>query len=70
MHVLVTASFIMVRSMKIWIHVRYKIPKDDTDDVEGVSSKMRVPAKVMWYFPIIPCLKCLFMNKTNAKLMR
>ena len=32
--------------------------------------KKRVPAKVMWYFPLIPRQKCLFMNKTNAKLMR
>ena len=31
---------------------------------------MRVPAKVMWYFPLIPRLKRLFKNKTNAKLMR
>ena len=31
--------------------------------------KKRVTAKVMWYFPLIPRLKCLFMNKTNAKLM-
>jgi len=29
-----------------------------------------VPAKVMWYFSLIPRLKRLFMNKTNAKLMR
>jgi hypothetical protein len=28
----------------------YKIPKDDPGDVEGVSSKKRVLAKVMWYF--------------------
>jgi hypothetical protein len=29
----------------------------------------KVPVKVMWYFPIIPRLKCLFRNKENAKLM-
>jgi hypothetical protein len=49
---------------------RYKIHKDDLGDVEGVSSKKRVPIKVMWYFPIKPHLNHLFMNKTNAKLMR
>jgi hypothetical protein len=49
---------------------RYKIPKDDPGDVEGVSSKKRMPAKVVWYFPIIPRFKYVFMNKTNAKLMR
>jgi len=49
---------------------RYKIPRDDPGDVEGMRVKKRVPAKVMWYFPLIPRLKRLFMNKTNAKLMR
>jgi hypothetical protein len=29
---------------------RYKIPRDDPGDVEGVRTKKRVPAKVMWYF--------------------
>ena len=48
---------------------RYKIPRDDPGDVEGMRVKKRVPAKVMWYFPLIPRLKCLFLNKTNAKLM-
>ena len=49
---------------------RYKIPRDDPGDVEGMRIKKRVPAKVMWYFPLIPRLKRLFMNKMNAKLMR
>ena len=49
---------------------RYKIPRDDPGDVDGIRIKKRVPAKVMWYFPLIPCLKRLFMNKMNAKLMR
>jgi hypothetical protein len=49
---------------------RYKIPQEDPGDVEGVHTKKRVLAKVMWYFSIIPHLKRLFMNKTNAKLMR
>ncbi|XP_014660901.1 uncharacterized protein LOC101772603, partial [Setaria italica] len=50
--------------------LRYKIRRDDPGDVEGQSPKKRVPAKVMWYFPIIPRLKRLFRNKANAKLMR
>jgi hypothetical protein len=29
----------------------------------------KVPAKIMWCFPIIPRLKRLFRNKENAKLM-
>ena len=48
---------------------RYKIPRDDPGDIEGMRVKKRVSAKVMWYFPLIPCLKHYFMNKTNAKLM-
>jgi hypothetical protein len=48
---------------------RYKIPREDPGNFEGVHTKKKVPAKVMWYFPIIPLLKSLFMNKTNAKLM-
>ena len=49
---------------------RYKIHRDDPGDIEGMRVKKRVTAKVMWYFPLIPHLKYLFMNKTNAKLMR
>jgi hypothetical protein len=29
----------------------------------------KVPAMVMWYFPIIPRLKRLFRNKENAKFL-
>ena len=50
--------------------LRYKIRKDDPGDVEGEPPRKRVPAKVMWYSPIIPHLKHLFRNKDNAKLMR
>ena len=49
---------------------RYKIPRDDPGDVDGIRIKKRVPAKVMLYFSLIPRLKRLFMNKSNAKLMR
>jgi len=50
--------------------LRYKIRKNDPGDIEGEHSRRRVPAKVMWYSPIIPCLKYLFRNKENAKLMQ
>ena len=50
--------------------MRYKIRKDDLGDIEGEHPRKRVPAKVMWYPPIIPHLKRLFRNKENAKLMR
>jgi hypothetical protein len=50
--------------------LRYKIRKDDPGDVEGEPPRKRVPAKVMWYAPIIPRLKRLFRNKEHAKLLR
>ena len=49
---------------------RYKIRQNDLGYVDGEPAKKKVSAKVMWYFPIISCLKRLFRNKTNAKLMR
>ncbi|XP_037444804.1 uncharacterized protein LOC119313096, partial [Triticum dicoccoides] len=51
--------------------LRYKIRGDDPgDDVEGQKPRKRVPAKVMWYAPIIPRLKRLFRNKEHDKLLR
>jgi hypothetical protein len=51
--------------------LRYKIRRDDDPGAPvGTPPKMtKVPAKVTWYFPRIPRLKCLFRNKENAKLM-
>jgi hypothetical protein len=48
----------------------YKIRRDDPGDVEGERPKKRVPAKVMWYAPIIPRLKHLFRNEEHAKLLQ
>ena len=45
---------------------RYKTKRDDPSDVEGEPKKKRPPTKVMWYFPIIPRLKQLFVNKAHA----
>jgi hypothetical protein len=50
--------------------LRYKIRRYDPSDVEGEHPKNRVLAKVMWYAPIVPRLKCLFKNKEHAKLLR
>src|SRR5215216_2659378 len=50
--------------------LRYKIGRDDPGDVDGEPPRKRVPAKVMWYAPIIPRLKRLFRNEEHAKLMR
>ena len=49
---------------------RYKIRRDDPGDVEGERPRKKIPAKVMWYAPIIPRLKRLFKNKEHAKLLR
>ncbi|WVZ91559.1 hypothetical protein U9M48_037711 [Paspalum notatum var. saurae] len=49
---------------------RYKIRRNDSGDVEGEPPRKRIPAKVMWYFPIIPRLKRLFQNKEHAKMVR
>ena len=50
--------------------LRYKIRRDDPGDVEGERPRKKIPAKVMWYAPIIPRLKRLFQNKERAKAMR
>nr|CAD40286.2 OSJNBb0062H02.9 [Oryza sativa Japonica Group]CAH66338.1 OSIGBa0097I24.6 [Oryza sativa] len=49
--------------------LRYKIRRDDPGEVDGQLTKKRIPAKVMWYFPIIPRLRRLFRNKGNARMM-
>jgi hypothetical protein len=51
---------------------RYTIRRDDHGDVEGDDERprKRIHAKVMWYAPIIPHLKRLFINKEHAKLLR
>jgi hypothetical protein len=50
--------------------LQYKIRGDNPGDVEGEPPRKRVPAKVMWYAPIIPRLKRLFWCKEHAKLLR
>nr|AAU43925.1 putative polyprotein [Oryza sativa Japonica Group] len=50
--------------------LRYKIRRDDPGEVDGQLTKKRIPAKVMWYFPIIPQLRRLFRNKGNARILR
>ncbi|XP_066165097.1 uncharacterized protein [Oryza sativa Japonica Group] len=50
--------------------LRYKIRRDDPGEVDGQLTKKRIPAKVMWYFPIIPRLRRLFRNKGNARMLR
>jgi hypothetical protein len=49
--------------------LRYKIRQDVPGNVEGEHRRKKVPAKVMWYAPIIPRLKRLFKNNEHAKLL-
>jgi hypothetical protein len=49
---------------------RCKIRRDDPGDVEGERPRKKIPAKVMWYAPILSRLKRLFRNKKHAKLLR
>jgi Transposase family tnp2 len=44
---------------------RYKSRDNDTED-----GKKKTPAKVLWYLPIIPRLWRLFINPTDAELLR
>jgi hypothetical protein len=42
----------------------------DEDDMGENKNVKRVSAKVAWYFPIIPHLRRLFMNKANDELLQ
>ena len=44
--------------------------KTGNDAMMQAGREKRSVAKVMWYFPIIPCLKHLFATAKTAKLMR
>ncbi|XP_076925784.1 uncharacterized protein LOC143588741 [Bidens hawaiensis] len=48
---------------------RYK-RKNETDEVDDDVTKNEPPAKILWYFPIIPRLRRLFANEKEAKLLR
>jgi hypothetical protein len=42
----------------------------DEDDMEENKKVKRVPAKVARYFPIISCLRQLFVNKANVESLQ
>ena len=75
MHALMTASSTTVHT-RIGTHARYAvhcgIRSDEMTLVMLTASppRKRVPAKVMWYAPIIPRLKRLFRNEEHTELMR
>src|SRR4029078_2572233 len=50
--------------------VKNMLPEGNELPSTTYGAKKMVPAKLMWYFPIIPRLKRFFKNKDNVKLMR
>ena len=44
--------------------------KSDFAQAMIVDQNKRPPKKVVWYFPIIPCLKRLFANEKTTQLLR
>jgi hypothetical protein len=70
MHALMTTSSTAdLEACPVCTALRYKIRRYDSSDVDGEPPRKRVPAKVMWYAPIIQWLKCLFRNKEHARLL-
>jgi hypothetical protein len=61
----------MLEECRICGTSRYKRnDKNINEDDMGENKKVkRVPTKVAWYFPIIPRLRRLFVNKANAELL-
>jgi hypothetical protein len=52
-------------------HDTSEMTKNNDEDDMGENKKVkRVPAKVACYFPIITCLRRLFMNKANTELLQ
>src|SRR6185436_12429847 len=75
-HVLTIVFSIEVKNMRNWI-LFLSVMQNGTRSGKmilvrsmGSPSRKKVPAKVMWYFPVILCLKRFFRNKSNAKLMQ
>jgi hypothetical protein len=42
---------------------------DDKNDSNKEGNKRKIPALVMWYLPVINCLKRLFSNPRDAELV-
>jgi hypothetical protein len=63
---------VMLEECRVYRTSRYKRnDKNIDEDDMGENKKVkRVPAKVAWYFSIIPHLRRLFMNKVNAELFQ
>jgi hypothetical protein len=77
MHVEMTACYFTTK-MPSWRNVMFA-EHHDTSEMTKIAMKMtweenkivkRVPANVAWYFPVIPHLRRLFVNKANAELLQ
>ena len=75
MHVIMTA-FCTTRSTRIWMHALYITHHGLRSDEMTLAMltvnvpRKKIPAKVMWYAPIIPHSKHIFRNIDHAKLLR
>ena len=67
--ILYSGEYVELNACPVCGALRYKISRDDPNDVEGERPRKKIPAKVMWYAPIILRLKRLFQNKEHAKAM-
>jgi hypothetical protein len=43
---------------------------DENDSDKEDNKKIKIPALVMWYLPVIDHLKCVFSNPRDAELVR
>ena len=43
-------------------------PLEDTP-LGNNAKQRRIPALVMWYLPVVDCLRCMFLNPKKAALM-
>jgi hypothetical protein len=75
MHARIIVCYIVGMSMKdlnkypICGLDRFNCRKDDDDD-ENCNRRNDRSKKIFWYFPIIPYLKCWFINKKELELLR
>jgi hypothetical protein len=74
--VLMIVSSIVATNMRNWMFVLFVVQSDIRSGKiilvmsMGSLPRKKIPAKVMWFFPIILRLKRLFRNRAHAKLMR
>jgi hypothetical protein len=60
----------MKKKNKKNIAIGPKSVDDENDSDKEDNKKRNIPALVMWYLLVIGCLKCVFSNPRDAKLVR